>query len=407
MGEPMDWRIFTVASANLPAYLKFADYCRNDKPLLAADDSNTPQIIPEDHDQDLEAQRSYQTFRTPSHTSDTASTGSAQRSRINPRIVSDAILGLSDGLTVPFALSAGLSALGNTKVVVLGGLAELAAGASLWGWADTLGQKAKRMSSIFESYQATVRETTELIESSPSETAAIVYDIFASHGVPDDAIAPINSSLHASPDRLREFLIHFYHKESEPDCNQAWTSAITLALCYFVGGFIPLIPYFIVSHVLVALYASVGVMGVTLLVFGYIKTGVVRGWSGRDNIIAGINGGLQMCVVGGVAAGAAIGHLGPSLPQNPKHLLLRIPALELLQLIIQKHQARYILQHLRFRIRIRTRRPRTRLEPFLPHQRRNPLRYIPLISARNAHLANQLGLAFPQVLRANGEAQGV
>ncbi|KKK19054.1 hypothetical protein P175DRAFT_0504253 [Aspergillus ochraceoroseus IBT 24754] len=272
------------------------------KPLLAADDSNTPQIIPEDHDQDLEAQRSYQTFRTPSHTSDTASTGSAQRSRINPRIVSDAILGLSDGLTVPFALSAGLSALGNTKVVVLGGLAELAAGAISMGLGGYVGAKSEA-----ESYQATVRETTELIESSPSETAAIVYDIFASHGVPDDAIAPINSSLHASPDRLREFLIHFYHKESEPDCNQAWTSAITLALCYFVGGFIPLIPYFIVSHVLVALYASVGVMGVTLLVFGYIKTGVVRGWSGRDNIIAGINGGLQMCVVGGVAAGAAIG----------------------------------------------------------------------------------------------------
>jgi hypothetical protein len=62
-----------------------------------------------------------------------------------------------------------------------------------------------------------------------------------------------------------------------------------------------------VNQVLVALYCSVAVMAVTLLVFGYIKTGVVRGWAGRENILAGIRGGLQMVVVGGVAAGAAIG----------------------------------------------------------------------------------------------------
>ncbi|KAL2803050.1 VIT family-domain-containing protein [Aspergillus granulosus] len=279
------------------------------KPLLATDEDDDSDTIANstgsmDHDIEARQSRSYSTFRSPSPSSnyDVESTSSSTRSRINPRIVSDAILGLSDGLTVPFALSAGLSALGNTKVVVLGGLAELAAGAISMGLGGYVGAKSEA-----ESYQATVRETTELIDSSPSETAAIVYDIFAAHGVPDDAIAPINASLHASPDRLREFLIHFHHKESEPDCNQAWTSAITLALGYFIGGFIPLIPYFIVNQVLVALYCSVAVMAVTLLVFGYIKTGVVRGWAGKENIFAGVRGGLQMVVVGGVAAGAAIG----------------------------------------------------------------------------------------------------
>ncbi|KAL5000473.1 VIT family-domain-containing protein [Aspergillus recurvatus] len=282
------------------------------KPLLSTDehddDSDTITNGNGNMDHDVESQRSrtYHTFRDPSPSSsnyDVESTGSSTtRSRIDPRIVSDAILGLSDGLTVPFALSAGLSALGNTKVVVLGGLAELAAGAISMGLGGYVGAKSEA-----ESYQTTVRETTELIDSSPSETQAIVYDIFASHGVPDDAIAPINASLHASRDRLREFLITFYHKESEPDCNQAWTSAITLALGYFIGGFIPLIPYFFVNQVLVALYCSVAVMAVTLLVFGYIKTAVVRGWSGRENILAGVKGGIQMVVVGGVAAGAAIG----------------------------------------------------------------------------------------------------
>lgn len=151
-----------------------------------------------------------------------------------------------------------------------------------------------------------MRETKELIETSPSETSMIVHDIFSTYALPEEAISQINTSLHASHDRLLDFLITFYHKESEPDCNQAWISAITLALGYFVGGFIPLIPYFIFSQVIVALYWSIGVMAITLLAFGYVKTCVVRGWQGRENIAAGIKGGVQMCFVGGVAAGAAI-----------------------------------------------------------------------------------------------------
>ncbi|KAL4920261.1 VIT family-domain-containing protein [Aspergillus aurantiobrunneus] len=280
------------------------------KPLLATDEEDDSDTITNgndsmDHDVECQQPRSYRTFRDSSSSSnyDVESTGSnGTRSRIDPRIVSDAILGLSDGLTVPFALSAGLSALGNTKVVVLGGLAELAAGAISMGLGGYVGAKSEA-----ESYQTTVRETTDLIDSSPSETAAIVNNIFSSHGVPEDAIAPINASLHASPDRLREFLINFHHKESEPDCNQAWISAITLALGYFIGGFIPLVPYFFLNQVIVALYCSIAVMAVTLLVFGYIKTGVVRGWKGRENILAGAKGGIQMVLVGGVAAGAAIG----------------------------------------------------------------------------------------------------
>lgn len=112
------------------------------KPLLArVEDEET---IRGDSDQDLESQsgRSYDTFgRTVSN--DGSSSGGSTRSRINPRIVSDAILGLSDGLTVPFALSAGLSALGNTKVVVLGGLAELAAGAISMGLGGYVGAKSE------------------------------------------------------------------------------------------------------------------------------------------------------------------------------------------------------------------------------------------------------------------------
>lgn len=113
-----------------------------DKPLLArADDDDT--LRGGDSDQDLESQRSYDTFGRCISNDESTSSASSTRSRINPRIVSDAILGLSDGLTVPFALSAGLSALGNTKVVVLGGLAELAAGAISMGLGGYVGAKSE------------------------------------------------------------------------------------------------------------------------------------------------------------------------------------------------------------------------------------------------------------------------
>ncbi|KAJ6129762.1 hypothetical protein N7512_002542 [Penicillium capsulatum] len=270
------------------------------KPLLARiEDEET---IRGDSDRDLESQsgRSYDTF---GHTisNDGSSSGSSTRARVNPRIVSDAILGLSDGLTVPFALSAGLSALGNTKVVVLGGLAELAAGAISMGLGGYVGAKSEA-----ESYEATVRETRALIESDPQETRGMVRDTFAPYGLSSSAIEDITRDLHASQERLLEFLLAFHHRESAPDCNQAWISAITLALGYFVGGFIPLIPYFIASQVIAALYWSIGVMAITLLTFGYVKTCVVRGWTGRENVVAAIWGGIQMVFVGGVAAGAAI-----------------------------------------------------------------------------------------------------
>ncbi|KAJ5086687.1 hypothetical protein NUU61_007994 [Penicillium alfredii] len=271
------------------------------KPLLARiEDDDT---IRGDSNPDIESQsgRSYDTFGRCASPDNSSSSGSSTRARINPRVVSDAILGLSDGLTVPFALSAGLSALGNTKVVVLGGLAELAAGAISMGLGGYVGAKSEA-----ESYETTVRETQHLIETGPHETQLIVHDTFSPYGLSDAAIADITRDLHASQDRLREFLLAFHHRETAPDCNQAWISALTLALGYFVGGFIPLIPYFIATSVRVALYWSIGVMALTLLAFGYVKTCIVRGWTGHENVVAGVRGGVQMCCVGGVAAGAAI-----------------------------------------------------------------------------------------------------
>lgn len=115
---------------------------------------------------DIESQRSYSTFRNPSEGEDSYSDSEhgSTRTRINPRIVSDAILGMSDGLTVPFALSAGLSALGDTRVVVLGGLAELMAGAISMGLGGYVGAKSEGWVSSIPSLFCLAMVAVELID---------------------------------------------------------------------------------------------------------------------------------------------------------------------------------------------------------------------------------------------------
>lgn len=150
-----------------------------------------------------------------------------------------------------------------------------------------------------------MREVNEILNQ-PGETGSMVTSTFANYNLSPSTLNEITNSLQADPERLRDFLLTFHYRESEPDCNQAYMSALTLTLGYFIGGFIPLIPYFIADQVYTAFVASVIVMAITLFAFGYVKTCIVRGWKGGVNIRAGVFGGIQMCVVGGLAAGAAV-----------------------------------------------------------------------------------------------------
>ena len=103
--------------------------------------------------------------------------------------------------------------------------------------------------------------------------------------------------------------MRFYHQAPEPDTSRPFVSAGTIAMGYFVGGLVPLLPYFCVkrNEVLLALWWSIGVMVIALFAFGWVKTGVVSGWRGQAKVLACVKGGLQMVIVGGVAAGAAVG----------------------------------------------------------------------------------------------------
>ncbi|CEJ56526.1 Putative Vacuolar iron transporter Ccc1 [Penicillium brasilianum] len=222
---------------------------------------------------------------------------------VDGRTVSDAIIGLSDGMTVPFALTAGLSALGDTKVVVFGGMAELIAGAISMGLGGYLGAKSEE-----ESYKATLKETKTQTMTDPASVSTTIEEIFEPYELPAELVSQLTSHLSASP-MLPSFLMNFHHTLPEPSGSRAVICALTIALGYFIGGFVPLLPYFFVGphDAFVALRWSIATMAIALFLFGYGKTCFVSGWRGRRNVRKGVIGGVQMVLVGGVAAGSAMG----------------------------------------------------------------------------------------------------
>ncbi|KUJ07638.1 DUF125-domain-containing protein [Mollisia scopiformis] len=223
------------------------------------------------------------------------------RFKVDARVISDAIIGLSDGLTVPFALTAGLSAIGSTKVVVYGGMAELIAGAISMGLGGYLGAKSER-----DSYNATLHETEDLVNGNPAAIEETITSLFESYDVPEPTIRALTSHLATSP-HLTSFMMRFEHTLPEPVGSRAITCALTIAMGYFMGGFLPLLPYFFVDGVRRGLAWSVGIMIIALFSFGYTKTCFVSGWKGWRKSLLGVRGGVEMVVVGSLAAGAAMG----------------------------------------------------------------------------------------------------
>jgi VIT1/CCC1 family predicted Fe2+/Mn2+ transporter len=227
-----------------------------------------------------------------------------EHSPVNARIVSDAIIGLSDGLTVPFALTAGLSALGDTKVVVFGGMAELIAGAISMGLGGYLGAKSEEAS-----YKATLRTTqSKVVESHSSNLSSEITSVFAPYHLSPSTLKDFTHQLITSnsPEMVVDFLMRFQHGTPEPAASRAFICALTIAAGYFVGGFVPLLPYFFASSVTEGLIWSISVMILALFLFGYVKTGLVDGWKGWRCVRRSLKAGAQMVIIGGAAAGCAM-----------------------------------------------------------------------------------------------------
>lgn len=207
--------------------------------------------------------------------------------------VRDIVIGMSDGLTVPFALAAGLTgAVDASGIIITAGLAEIAAGSIAMGLGGYLAAKSDAEHYISERK----REEREIIEL-PHVEKNEVAEIFEQYGLSKKESMAVTEALAKDPKQWVDFMMRFELGLEAPEPKRARTSAFTIAGSYIAGGFIPLSPYIFISSAHEALTLSVIVTLVALLVFGYIK--------GRFTGAHPVRSGLQTMFIGGLAAGAA------------------------------------------------------------------------------------------------------
>ncbi|GAA5806785.1 hypothetical protein MFLAVUS_000133 [Mucor flavus] len=219
-------------------------------------------------------------------------------------IVRDAIIGLSDGLTVPFALAAGLSSLGSSKLVIYGGAAELVSGAISMGLGGYLAARSE-----IDHYRTERQREEREVEECPQDEEDEIVEILEPYGLDRDTIQPLIEKLKSDPQKFVDFMMKFELNLEMPDPNRSWISALTIGLSYFIGGLIPLLPYYFFENARYALYISGAVTLLTLLIFGYIKSRLV-------NPNGAVWGAIQTMLIGAVAAGASYG-IVYLLPQEP------------------------------------------------------------------------------------------
>ena len=208
-------------------------------------------------------------------------------------LVRDVVIGMSDGLTVPFALAAGLSGtIQDTKLVVTAGLAEIAAGSIAMGLGGYLAAKSEA-----EHYASERRREEAEIVNLPNLERDEVAEVFREYGLDAADIEPILRAFENNHPAWVDFMMRFELGLEEPDPRRALRSAISIASAYVVGGLIPLVPYMMAKTTGDGLIISIIVTLMALLVFGYIK--------GHFTGTRPIRSALQTTLIGGIAAAAA------------------------------------------------------------------------------------------------------
>ena len=213
--------------------------------------------------------------------------------------VRDIVIGMSDGLTVPFALAAGLTGLASATagIIVTAGLAEIAAGSIAMGLGGYLAAKSDA------EHYAKEREREKLeVKEIPEEEMREVAQVFHSYGLTAAESDPIVEALAKHPKKWVDFMMRFELGLEKPDPKRAVVSAFTIAASYVAGGLIPLAPYIASAfikqaHITIALFYSVGLTLLALLVFGFIK--------GHYTGTRPVRSALQTALIGSLAAGAA------------------------------------------------------------------------------------------------------
>ncbi len=212
-------------------------------------------------------------------------------------VVRDIVIGMSDGLTVPFALAAGLTgglhgAENPTAIIVTAGLAEIAAGSIAMGLGGYLAAKSDA-----EHYTKERERERREVDEIPHEEMREVAEVFQEYGLTQEETWPIVEALRKQPKKWIDFMMRFELGLEKPDPKRALTSAVTIGGAYAAGGFVPLAPYMFTSNTSTALLYSVAVTLATLFVFGFIK--------GRFTGTRPMRSALQTALIGSLAAAAA------------------------------------------------------------------------------------------------------
>jgi vacuolar iron transporter family protein len=209
------------------------------------------------------------------------------------KIVRDVVIGMSDGLTVPFALAAGLTGAVDTPwIIVVAGLAEIAAGAIAMGLGGYLAATSEA-----EHYASERAREHREVHTIPEAESEEVSELLQRYGLTEEETAPVVAALRKRPDAWVDFMMRFELGLEKPDPRRALSSAITIGGAYAAGGFIPLAPYMMLARPATALAVSAGVTLLALLVFGYVKARFSGARPGKSAI--------QTALIGGLAAAAA------------------------------------------------------------------------------------------------------
>lgn len=209
--------------------------------------------------------------------------------------IRDVVIGMSDGLTVPFALAAGLSgAVDSSFVVLVAGIAEVAAGSIAMGLGGYLAARSES-----DHYKAELEREWQEVKELPERETEEVRDVFRKYGLEGQALESATQAVITKPQAWVDFMMKEELGLEEPDPKRALSSALTIGGSYIVGGSLPLIPYALKLPLNTALLVSVVVTLFALLIFGAVKA--------RFTGVSMFKGAWQTALVGGLAAGVAFG----------------------------------------------------------------------------------------------------
>lgn len=207
----------------------------------------------------------------------------------------DVVIGMSDGLTVPFALAAGLSgAVTNTTIIVIAGIAEIAAGSIAMGLGGYLAGKTEQ-----DFYASELKREYEEIETLPERETEEVKECFKNIGLSEELQIKASEEIIKNKDKWVDFMMRFELGLTKPDPKRATKSAMNIGLSYIAGGIIPLSPYIFINNSISALKLSIIATLVCLFIFGYFKSKLTG--------VSPLIGAVKVMLIGAVAAGAAFG----------------------------------------------------------------------------------------------------